>query len=116
MYTMSLNELYNFLVEEKKMDSFMSYNEQINLIPASNVEYRDKIRGTMMSLAIGDIFANDSNKLLSMEVDSLDSFSKGDKHIKAFDITSNTQAAIGLAESLLIFQCFHQPIILYHLN
>jgi ADP-ribosyl-[dinitrogen reductase] hydrolase len=107
MYVMSLDELYNFLVEEKKLYNFMSYNEQINLVPVSNVEYRDKIRGTMVSHAIGDIFGSDSVKTCSFETDSFNSLLRGEKSLESLSITNSTEMTIRFAESLIIYQGFN---------
>lgn len=60
MYELTLEELYNFLIEEAEMPSFMDCNETIDLVPVPNVEYRDKIKGVMVSLALGDTHATET--------------------------------------------------------
>ncbi|AOY75952.1 ADP-ribosylglycohydrolase family protein [Clostridium formicaceticum] len=107
MYGLSLEELYNFLVEEADMPPFMEYNENINLVPASNVEYRDKIRGALVSLAIGDVYGSYLEGQLSREVEYINNFLKGDRYAVSLNITDDTEMTIMLAESLIIHQGFY---------
>lgn len=107
MYGLSLDELYNFLIEEAEMPGFMDYNEVINLIPLSNVEYRDKIQGAMVSLALGDAYGSHLEGQLQGEIEYINNFLKGDKYSVSLNITDDTEMTIMLAESLIIHQRFH---------
>ncbi|SDK01576.1 ADP-ribosylglycohydrolase family protein [Natronincola ferrireducens] len=107
MYHLSLEELYNFLIEETNMPKFMDFNENVSLLPISSVEYRDKIRGAMVSLALGDAYGSHLEGQLPQEVEYINSFLKGDRNAASISITDDTEMAIMLAESLIIHQDFH---------
>lgn len=107
MYGGSLDELYSFLVEEAEMPRFMDYSENIDLIPLSNIEYRDKIKGAMVSLALGDAYGSYFEGQIQREVDHINNFLKNDKHSVSLNITDDTEMTIMLAESLIIHQRFH---------
>lgn len=107
MYELFLDELYNFLIEEAGMPKFMEYNEYIDLVPLSNVEYRDKIKGAMVSLALGDAFGSHLEGQLEKEVEYINHFLKGEKYSVSLNTTDDTEMTIMLAESLIINQKFN---------
>ncbi len=108
MYMMSLNKIYELLVEHGDMPDFMRYSEAINLIPLPNVEYRDKIRGAMISIAIGDAFGSYLDINHQREIEYINHFLRGEKRSVSLSITEDTELSICFAESLIINQGF-QP-------
>jgi len=52
-----LEEVYTFLMENIGMPNLNIHTKNINLIPLSNIDYRDKISGAIIGLSIGDVFA-----------------------------------------------------------
>ncbi|KAB3534770.1 tetratricopeptide repeat protein [Alkaliphilus pronyensis] len=107
MYFISLEKLYEFLIEKVDMPDFMSYGESINLRPISSIEYREKVRGTLVGLAIGDAFGSHLEGQHTKEIEYINSFLKGEKRSVSLDITDDTEMTIMYAESLIIFQGFH---------
>ncbi|SET29045.1 ADP-ribosylglycohydrolase [Natronincola peptidivorans] len=106
MYGLLLDEIYNFLILEANMPNFMEYNENVDLIPISSIEYRDKIKGAMISLALGDAYGSYLEGLLPKEVEHINNFLKGDKYAASLNITDDTEMTIMLSESLIIHQSF----------
>ncbi|GAB6086533.1 ADP-ribosylglycohydrolase family protein [Alkaliphilus crotonatoxidans] len=107
MYMMSLSKAYELLIEHGDMPDFMRYSEAINLIPLPNIEYREKIRGTMVSIAIGDAFGSYLDINHQREIENINNFLRGEKRSVSLSITSNTELSIKFAESLIINQGFH---------
>ncbi|MBM7615213.1 ADP-ribosylglycohydrolase [Alkaliphilus hydrothermalis] len=108
MYMISLENLYNFLIENAGMPNFMRYNEIINLVPLPQIEYRNKLRGAMVSIAIGDAFGSYLEVGQQREIEYINDFLKGEKRSVSLSITDDTELSILLAESLIINQGF-QP-------
>lgn len=107
MYILSLEKLYEFMVEKAEMPDFMEYSEGIELLPIPSVEYRDKIRGSLVGLAIGDAFGSHIEGQHPKELEYINDFLKAEKRSITLDITDDTEMTIMLAESLVIFQGFN---------
>lgn len=107
MYINLLEEIYTFLVEKIGMADLNARTEKINLVPLSNIDYKDKIRGAMMSLAIGDAFGNLWEGEQSKEIDNINHFLKGERNAVYMKGTWQTKATVLFAESLIINQGFN---------
>ncbi|KAB3530281.1 ADP-ribosylglycohydrolase family protein [Alkaliphilus serpentinus] len=107
MYFLSLEKLYEFLVDKADMPDFMEYNDGINLLPIPSIEYRDKIRGSLVGLAIGDAFGCHLEGQHTKELEYINDFLKTEKRSILLDITDDTEMTIMLAESLIVFQSFN---------
>lgn len=107
MYIMSLDKLYQIFLHQGEMPDFMRYSEKVNLVPLPSIEYRDKIRGTLVSLAIGDAFGSYLDVKNQREIDYINHFLKGEKRTVTLNTTMDTEAAIIFAESLIINQGFY---------
>ncbi|SCY67679.1 ADP-ribosylglycohydrolase family protein [Alkaliphilus peptidifermentans] len=107
MDIISLDKMYEFLIEKADMSDFMSYGEAMTLKPISSIEYRDKIRGSLVGLAIGDAFGSHLEGQHPKEIEYINSFLKGEKRSVSLNITDDTEMTIMYAESLIIFQGFH---------
>ncbi|WP_026478839.1 ADP-ribosylglycohydrolase family protein [Alkaliphilus transvaalensis] len=108
MYTMSLENAYNFFVENGGMPDYMKFCEYINLVPLPQIEYINKIRGAMVSIAIGDAFGSYLDVRHIREIDYINDVLKGEKRSISLSITDDTELSILFAESLIINQGF-QP-------
>ncbi len=106
MYMMSLENTYNFLVKNAGMPDYMKYSENINLVPLPHIEYRNKIRGAMVSIAIGDAFGSYLEVDHKREIEYINDFLKGEKRSVSLSITDDTKLSILFAESLIINQGF----------
>ena len=104
----SLEGLYDFLVTKADMPDFMSYSEEVNLTPIPSIEYRDKIRGALVGLAIGDAFGSHLEGNHQYEIEYINDFLKGEKRSVSLNITDDTEMTILFCESLIINQSF-QP-------
>lgn len=80
--------------------------ENINLIPLSNIDYRDKISGTITGLAVGDIFGSMWKRQKSKE-EHITYFLRDGGDINFLKCTERTEAVILFAESLIINQGFN---------
>lgn len=107
MYISLLEEVYNFLVEKIGMPDLNTHTENVNLVPLSNIDYRDKIRGAMVSLAIGDAFGSSWEGQQSKEIEHINHFLKGERTTASLKGTWQTTAVILFAESLIINQTFN---------
>ena len=104
----SLEGIYDFLITKADMPDFMSYSEEINLTPIPSIEYRDKIRGALVGLAIGDAFGSHLEGNHQYEIEYINDFLKGEKRSVSLNITDDTEMTILVCESLIINQSF-QP-------
>ncbi|ABR47302.1 ADP-ribosylation/Crystallin J1 [Alkaliphilus metalliredigens QYMF] len=107
MHMNFLEKLYDFLMEKTDMPDFMSHGEKLHLVPLSNIEYRNKIRGTMISLAIGDAIGSHLEGQYSKEIEQISHFLKGEKTAISLNTTNITESTILFSESLIINQGFH---------
>lgn len=103
----SLDEAYRFLVKNIGVPELNTGTQNINLIPLSNIDYRDKIRGTMLSLAIGDIFGAYWEGKHKKEIEYINHFLKGEKNNATFKGIWQTESTILTSESLIINQSFN---------
>lgn len=104
----SLEGLYDFWVTKADMPDFMSYSEEINLTPIPSIEFRDKIRGALVGLAIGDAFGSHLEGNHQYEIEYINDFLKGEKRSVSLNITDDTEMTVLFCESLIINQSF-QP-------
>ncbi len=102
-----LEEVYTFLMENAGMPNLNIHMKNINLIPLSNIDYKDKIRGAMAGLSIGDAFSNMWNGRRLKEIGHIIYFLKDEKNTNFLGGTELTEAVILFAESLIINQCFN---------
>lgn len=107
MYTNVLEEIYTFLVENVGLVDLNKNIPKINLIPLSNIDYNDKIRGALVSLAIGDAFGSLWEGQRGTEVEHINLYLKGEKNTAYMKGTWQTKATILFAESLIINQGFN---------
>jgi len=107
MYISLLEEVYTFLIEKIGMPDLSTSTENVKLVPLSNIDYKDKIRGTMVSLAIGDVFGSLWEGEQSKEIEYINHFLKGEKNYIYLKGTWQTISAILFAESLIINQTFN---------
>lgn len=107
MYINSLEELYTFLEQNIEIPNLSTDIKSINLVPLSNIDYRNKIRGAIISLAIGDAFGSYLEGQHQAEVENINYFLKGERNYSAFKGTWQTQLAVLFAESLIINQSFN---------
>ncbi|QUH20052.1 ADP-ribosylglycohydrolase family protein [Alkaliphilus sp. B6464] len=107
MYISLLEEVYNFLVEKIGMPDLNTRTENVNLVPLSNIDYRDKIRGAMVSLAIGDAFGSSWEGQQPKEIEHINHFLKGERNTASLKGTWQTTTVILFAESLIINQTFN---------
>lgn len=108
MYMMLLDKVYELLIEHGGMPDFMKFHDRVNLLPLPNIEYRDKIRGAMVSIAIGDAFGSYLDVNHQREIEYINNFLKGEKRSVSLSVTDDTILSILYAESLIINQGF-QP-------
>jgi len=107
MYISLLEEVYTFLVEKIGMPDLNTRTENVNLVPLSNIDYKDKIRGAMVGLAIGDTFGSLWEGEQSKEIEYINHFLKGEKNSVSLNGTWQTTSAILFSESLIINQIFN---------
>ena len=102
-----LEEVYTFLMENIGMPNLNIHTKNINLIPLSNIDYRDKISGAIIGLSIGDVFGGMWKRQRLKEVEHITYFLKDGRNTDFLKGTELTEAAILFAESLIINQCFN---------
>ncbi|QUH24711.1 ADP-ribosylglycohydrolase family protein [Serpentinicella alkaliphila] len=107
MYLELLEQLYSFLINEIHMPKFSNLIEKNNLVPKSNIDYLDKIRGAFVGLALGDAFGNFIEGQNSSEIDYVLNLFKSDKHSISLDVSDDTEMTILFSESLIINQGFN---------
>ena len=54
MHRFRLYELYNYMIEKLDVIEFMDSEELVELIPLSNIEYLDKIKGLFVGISLGN--------------------------------------------------------------
>lgn len=102
-----LEEIYTFLMENIDMPNLNIHTENINLIPLSNIDYRDKISGAIAGLSIGDAFGGMRERQQLKEVKNITHFFKDGRNTNFLKCTEQIKAVILFAESLIINQCFN---------
>jgi len=107
MYISLLEEVYTFLVDKVGMPDLSTRTEDVNLVPLSNIDYKDKIRGSMISLAIGDAFGSLWKRDQLKEIEHINHFLKGERNSVYLKGTWQTTDTVLLAESLIINQSFN---------
>jgi|GEM_PF-1728673 len=107
MHLELLEKLYDFMVNDINMPKFINSNEKNSLVPKSNIDYLDKIRGVFVGLALGDAFGNFIEGQNSEEIDYVLNLFKSDKHSISLDVSAITEMTILFSESLIINQGFN---------
>lgn len=107
MYIDLLEEIYTFLTEKIEMPDLITGGENMNLVPLSNIDYQDKIRGVLISLAIGDVFGSMWELKDRREIEYINHFLKGEKSSISSNGTWHTASVVLFSESLIINQNFN---------